>query len=160
MIDYVPTINSTKNPSWTGRNKTIASYVTDNTNIIDLGCGSKDLLNYIKPSTYLGIDYNQPLADLEINFNEDFQLPSGNWDYLVSSGLLEYLFDLELFFSKIKQNSKHYIFTYWEIAHKAKAIKNPKVQHIDVVKDLISQNFIVTKTTKYREHIIFVCIDK
>lgn len=160
MIDYVPTQSSTHKPEWSGRNKKLSTFIEDNTSVLDLGCGSKNLLNYINPKTYVGVDYNQPACDIEINFNLDFDLPKGNWNYIVSSGLLEYLFDLDYFFCKIKNNADYYIFTFWKDAYKSTSIENPHLQSVDQVTNIINNNFFVVKKDSFKKHLIFVCKDK
>ena len=160
MTDYVPTQSSTQTPTWTGRNKKISSFIEHNKNVLDLGCGSKDLLNYITPKNYIGVDYNQPLADIQINLNKDFTIPTGTWDYIISSGVLEYLSDLTHFFSKIKNNSNNYIFTFWKDADKSTSIKNPHLYSVDKVISSINDNFSVIKTDSFKRHLIFICKDK
>ena len=160
MTDYVPTQSSTQNPTWTGRNKKISSFIKPNKNVLDLGCGSKDLLNYITPKKYVGVDYNQPLADIQINFNKGFTIPTGSWDYIVASGLLEYLFDVNYFFSKIKNNSNNYIFTFWKDAHNSTSIVNPHLHSTSQVTSIINSNFVVTETDVFKKHLIFICKDK
>jgi SAM-dependent methyltransferase len=160
MIDYVPTLSTTLNPRWSKRNERISKFIKDDSSILDLGCGSKDLLRYTSPKDYTGIDYKQPLADYEINFNTDFELPKGSWNYIVASGLLEYLFDIDNFFSKVKNKSDSYIFTFWRDAHLAESIKNPKLHSVDQVVNIINNNFSVIKTDEFKKHIIFICKDK
>lgn len=160
MTNYIPTLGPTLNPRWSGRNKKISKFIKNDSTVLDLGCGSKDLLRYISPKQYTGIDYNQPLADIEINFNSEFTLPDGMWDYIITSGLLEYLFDIDDFFSRIKKKSSNYIFTFWKEAHLAVSIKNPKLHSVDQVISIINNSFSVIKTDEYNKHIIFICTDK
>ena len=116
MTQFYSTVGPTLNPTWTKRNKKIGSYIPNRSKVLDLGCGSKDLLEYINPKEYIGVDYQQPIADLNINLNDTFECPrpnKGKWSHIVCSGVLEYLIDIDLFFKTIKGNSKCYIFTTW-----------------------------------------------
>lgn len=160
MTNFIPTQSSTLNPKWTGRNKQISKFIENNTNVLDLGCGSKDLLNYLRPKKYVGVDYKQPLCDIEINLNTNFVLPDGPWDYLVASGVLEYLDNLENFFSKINSSSEKYIFTFWKLAHKSESIKNKNLQSLEYTEKLIEKYFDIIDTDKFRNHVIFICKNK
>lgn len=162
MTEFHSTVGPTESPTWTKRNKKIASLLTSRPKVLDLGCGSKDLLNYIQPKEYLGVDYQQPLADVNINFNDSFKCPKpnkGKWSYIVCSGLLEYLIDLNLFFNTIQHNSKSYVFTYWLDAQTSTTNANKNMLSISKVLDLINQNFQIQKVDNFRRHLIFVCKD-
>jgi SAM-dependent methyltransferase len=158
---YIPTPSSTLSPKWTKRNKRIADEIPEQMSILDLGCGSKDLLNYLNnPKKYIGIDYNQPLADIQINFNNEFVLPKGEWNYIVCSGLLEYLLDLDYFFKQIKFCSKFYIFTFFTTYSKRSRLNNPnEIESITEFEGKLSSYFEITKVAKIKEHNIYVCKD-
>jgi hypothetical protein len=102
------------NPYWRKRNEKIANeLMVPNKSVLDLGCGAKNLLNYYTPSTYLGVDGGAKEADIIIDLDTDFNLP-GEWDYVVNSGILEYLFDVDVYLKKIKHLGNEYIFTWWQ----------------------------------------------
>lgn len=155
---YVPTPSSTINPSWTDRNKIIASNILPNSNILDLGCGHKDLLNYITPKTYLGIDYND-VADLSINFNLDFTLPDENWDYIVCSGLLEYLNDIPKFLLTIKHHAKRYIISYWSKNSELRSPNNLPEFTMMNFEEEINRNFQILSKLNWKKHTIFILED-
>ena len=100
-----------KNPHWSDRNKIIASMMEPNKSVIDLGCGAKILLNYYNPSKYLGVD-GISSADLVVDLDSDFILPKG-WDYVVNSGILEFVIRPDLYLEKIKTIGREYIFSWW-----------------------------------------------
>jgi hypothetical protein len=98
-------------PHWEDRNKIIAEMMVPNSRVIDLGCGSKNLLKFYKPSEYLGID-GIPSADIVLDLNSNFKL-SGGWEYAVNSGILEFVIRPDLYLEKIKNISNEYFFSWW-----------------------------------------------
>ena len=157
MTDYVTTPQSTSNPSWRQRNRAIAKIfkISKKDSILDLGCGSKDLLNYCKPKKYIGIDYND-IADIKINFNNEFTIPKYNWDFIVCSGLIEYLNNASYFLDQIKNNSETYVITYkFKLTH----IENEnKLTHAQF-KEVLIKHFEITKTIDLKTNSIFICKD-
>jgi hypothetical protein len=98
-------------PHWEHRNKLISEMMLPNKSVIDLGCGAKNLLKFYQPGNYLGVD-GIPSADLQIDLNSDFELPTG-WDYAVNSGILEFVIRPDLYLKKINKISKEYFFSWW-----------------------------------------------
>jgi hypothetical protein len=99
-------------PYWAGRNKLIADeFLQPNKSILDLGCGSKNLLKFYSPIKYLGVD-GIGEADIIVDLNSNFILPSG-WDYAVNSGILEYLNNIEKYFVNIRGLATEFVFTWW-----------------------------------------------
>lgn len=158
-MSYVATPGPTFNPSWTDRNKVIGSQILSNTNVLDLGCGHKDLLKYITPKKYIGLDHND-VADVFVNFNLDFNLPDGPWDYIVCSGLLEYLTEVPSFVEKIKNHSKQYIITYWGKNHKLRGPNNLPEFSVKDFEILVNKHFKVVTHQVWKNHYIFVLEDK
>ena len=103
--------NAMINPHWEYRNYVISSMMDTNRSVIDMGCGSKNLLKYYNPSKYLGID-GIPYADVVVDLNSNFDLP-GNWDYVVNSGILEFVERPDLYLEKIKKLGNQYFFSWW-----------------------------------------------
>ena len=99
------------NPHWEDRNKIIAEMMVPNRRVIDMGCGAKNLLKFYKPSEYLGVD-GIPSADMIVDLNSNFTI-SGDWDYAVNSGILEFVVRPDLYLEKIKNLSSEYIFSWW-----------------------------------------------
>lgn len=98
---------------WSNRNSEIASLLKDSKTVLDLGCGYKNLLEHYTPSKYLGVDWFD-YADITLNLNEDFhlQIPNG-WDYVISSGVMEYLDSIDDYLKKVNGLGETYIFTWW-----------------------------------------------
>jgi len=100
-------------PSWTGRNKLIAEqWLEPNKTLLDLGCGNKDILKYYTPTKYLGVD-GVSTADVVLDLDGELDLPKG-WDYVLNSGILEYIDNLDSYFIKIKPLGSKFIFTWWQ----------------------------------------------
>lgn len=100
---------------WRQRNKLIANkFLQPNKSVLDLGCGAKTFLWYYKPSRYFGVD-GMPLqeVDLVIDLDTDFQehIESG-WDYVLNSGILEFVTNPKKYLLRQKGLGKEYIFTY------------------------------------------------
>jgi hypothetical protein len=98
-------------PPWENRNRIISEMMIPYKNVVDLGCGSKNLLKFYTPKLYLGVD-GIPSADMVVDLNGDFKIPN-NWDYAVNSGILEFVTRPDLYLEKIKDISKEYIFSWW-----------------------------------------------
>lgn len=156
---YAKTPKSTKNPPWSGRNLEISKRIKENSNVLDLGCGSKDLLNYITPNVYLGVDYDNS-ADLTINFNNSFEMPVGKWDYIVCSGLLEYLADIDKFLETVSTVPSTYIFSYWDKNETLRLPNNLPSYSVKNFTDTINEKFKVIESFSWNSHTIYICKQK
>lgn len=130
-------IEHLSNPHWQYRNKMIAEMMRPNSTVLDLGCGAKNLLKFYKPSKYLGVD-GVATADLVLDLNTDFQLPSG-WDYAVNSGILEFVVRPDLYLEKIKGISNEYFFSWWRGSGWGRL-------QFDDIEQLISKNYTIIET--------------
>jgi hypothetical protein len=160
MTNYIPTPASTLNPGWTGRNEALAKFIHNGSSILDLGCGSRDILRYVTTSAYCGIDYfDNEFADIQLDLNTDFNLPEGKWDYILCSGLLEYLEDVSHFFFRIKHKANSYVFTYWQNATaQGSGIVNERApKNVVDFEEILSEHFIIEKQDCWKSHNIYVC---
>lgn len=160
MNNFIQTKKETLSPGWTERNQKIASLISQNSKILDLGCGEKDLLNYVSPSKYIGIDYQSNSADIRLNFNNSFVLPKDEWDYIVCSGLIEYISDIHLFFESIKNNSRLYVFTFWTKNESIREKNGLLGVSINEFKEILNKNYSIIEATSWKSHEIYVCQDK
>jgi len=99
------------NSNWTKRTILVSQLMIENKDILDLGCGKKEILKYYKSKSYIGVDIRED-ADLIINLKDNFIIP-GTYDYVLCCGILEYIDDIELFFKKIMFLGKEFIITWW-----------------------------------------------
>ena len=82
------------NPHWDGRNKIIANLVPPGSSVLDLGCGPQTLRRHLDPScTYQPCDVVQSTPDVILcDFNSGiFPRVSKSYDYVICSGVLEYI---------------------------------------------------------------------
>jgi len=105
-------------------------FIPQNSNVIEIGCGSGELLNSVTPSYGMGIDYSenmigtarQKFPDLNFIQNDIENLTiTGKFDYIILSDLLTSLWDVQKAFAEIKKlchkNTKIVISSYnalWE----------------------------------------------
>jgi len=80
-------------PAWDGRNALIASLVPRGSAVLDLGCGSQTLKNHLDaPSRYVPCDLIPRPGVIEIDLDRNvWPDVDGAFDYVVMSGVLEYL---------------------------------------------------------------------
>lgn len=138
-----------KNPGqgWDKRNQRIGNLLEDNKTVLDLGCGYKNLLKHYTPSKYLGVDWFD-YADIKLDLNQDFdsQIPKG-WDYVVSSGVMEYLDSIDDYLKKVNGLGETYIFTWWTKSNR---------YSYDEVKDYIKKYYkIISENDSVQR--IYVC---
>jgi SAM-dependent methyltransferase len=140
-----------KNPHWTLRNKKIAENLEPNKTILDLGCGAKDLLKYYQSTKYLGVDII-PGSDLCIDLNNDFHI-EGEWNYVISSGILEYLDNPEKFIKKIKFLGNKFIFTWYQ----GEGFGRPSNE---IIRNIIKEDYIIQKEINWGSQKIFICYNQ
>ncbi|WP_425359356.1 hypothetical protein [Cohaesibacter haloalkalitolerans] len=84
--------------------------------IMDLGAGNQKLRKYIPDNCdYVPVDCTDKLANtFVVDFNDEFRLPEGKFDVIVSLGFVEYLVDLDDFMDKLSTHSDgtFFLFTY------------------------------------------------
>jgi SAM-dependent methyltransferase len=136
------------NPHWTLRNKTIAELLVPNKTILDLGCGTKDFLKYYNPLKYLGVDI-VPYADIVVNLNNDLILEEG-WDYVINSGILEYIDDPECYIKKIKTLGNQFIFTWYQ----GQGLGRPSN---DIIKTIIEKDYKILLELNWGSQKIYKC---
>ena len=95
-------------PAWTERNLWIKQYIPNSSSIIDWGCGNKDILRYITPKKYLGVDQTE-FADIKANFNDQIPKIEEKFDLGLVLGVLEYLNNPKQFLTEIKPTADTFI---------------------------------------------------
>jgi hypothetical protein len=95
-----------KNP-WSNRWAFVKDYIPNNTSIVDFGCGNKELLDYLTPTRYLGVD-RLPNADLVADLDEPFFL-NDKFDVALLLGVLEYVNDPEYTLTNIVPTANCFI---------------------------------------------------
>lgn len=111
--------------------KILKSKVRPNSSVLDVGCGSGDLLNCLNPKVGVGIDLSEGMLKIarkrlkSKNFifykgaAESFELPQKlNFDYILLVDVLEHVKDIEKTVKNIKRYcSKNTVFYIWVTNH-------------------------------------------
>lgn len=102
-------------PSWDGRNMLIADHVAPNSSVLDVGAGAMTLKSYLPAGcTYQPVDVVLGCTDtLLANFNtRSIPVIPARYDYVVCSGVLEYIVDVDYFLNIVKQWGERIILSY------------------------------------------------
>lgn len=79
--------------------------------VLEIGCGTGHLLNAVQPARGVGIDFSHEMVSLAheqfpqydfIVMDAEVSLPEGSFDYIIISGLVGELSDIQKFFKKLK----------------------------------------------------------
>lgn len=102
-------------PSWDERNRIIASFIPAAVSVLDLGSGAQTLRQHLHASCqYQPCDIVQSSPDvIRCDFNSGvYPVLEKAYDYVVCSGVIEYLHDPESFLSHIRNYGRNIIITY------------------------------------------------
>jgi SAM-dependent methyltransferase len=110
-------------PQWRSRNRTYHRLIesvcrfsiSPGARVLEIGCGSGDLLAALKPSLGVGVDISSAMIEIarsrhpELQFvvaaGEDLELGTASFDYIVLSDLLPYVEDLVALFERLARYS-------------------------------------------------------
>ena len=97
---------------------------------------------------------DMPEVDKKLDLNTDYQneLPN-NWDYAVNSGILEYVYNIELYLDRQKSLAKEYIFTWFPDKLQGK-------QGHEWIVPIIEKNYSITQTIPWGIQKIYKCLPK
>ncbi len=118
-IDYFNTL-APKRLKWKKRNsfyhklleRYFSFYIPPDSKVLEIGCGTGELLNYIKPKEGLGIDFSENMIQIakqkfpNLNFSADDienLNVSEKYDYIIISDLLTSLWDIQKSFAELKK---------------------------------------------------------
>lgn len=108
--------NVHENPHWDARNVYIASLIPDRSSVLDLGAGAQTLRGHLKPGCrYQPCDLVRSSPDVILcDFNRRAfpNLAGELFDYVVCSGVLEYIRQPEEFIAHIRHYGRRLIVTY------------------------------------------------
>lgn len=113
-------------PSWDERNRIVASFIPAGVAVLDLGSGAQTLRQHLRASCqYQPCDIIQSSPDvIRCDFNSGiYPVVGKGYDYVVCSGVIEYLHDPQTFLSNIRNYGRNIIITY-----------NPKLPGVSVLK--------------------------
>jgi len=104
-----------KEPLWDERNRIIATFIPEASSVVDLGAGAQTLKRYLKSGCeYQPCDIVKSSPDMIVcDFNSGiYPSLSRRYDYVVCSGVFEYIRRPSEFLSSIRQYGKRVILSY------------------------------------------------
>jgi hypothetical protein len=102
-------------PHWDERNIVIANLIPDGVSVLDLGSGAQTLRRHLKPGCqYQPCDVIQSSPDvIHCDFNSGiYPVLKTRYDYVICSGVFEYMRDPARFVSEVPKYGKKTIFTF------------------------------------------------
>lgn len=140
-----------KNP-WSDRWEFVKHYLPNGVSVIDFGCGNKEVLDYITPSVYLGVD-QLGTADLVADLNSPLEL-TGHYDVALLLGVLEYVADPDLTLSYISHYADTFVVVSLAVKKKQEWAQAFTQQSID---QLLSRHFAYVEHHQHGRYILSVC---
>nr|WP_321524042.1 methyltransferase domain-containing protein [uncultured Cohaesibacter sp.] len=136
----------TEQPTWENRASIFSHFIRPRDRVMDLGAGNQKLRKYIPSNCdYVPVDCTDKLDNtFVVDFNNEFKLPDGKFDVIVSLGFVEYMVDLDDFMEKLSTHSEgtYFLFTYSyfkDKVGKGKFNKLNKLRSFDEVQDKFSK---------------------
>jgi hypothetical protein len=124
-------------PSWDDRNRRVAALIPDGSRVIDIGAGAQTLKTYLGGKCrYQPCDLVKSSSDcLLCDFNKNlYPEVAGTYDYVVISGVLEYVKEPRVFLSNTLRYGEATILTYspWDgtFASKLRRISAGWINHL------------------------------
>ena len=140
-----------KNP-WSDRWTFVKNYIPNNISIVDFGCGNREVLDYVKPLKYLGIDRSAE-ADVVADLNQPLHLDD-HYDLGLLLGVLEYLLDP----AETLNNIRNYADSFVVVTLAAK--KKPEWQQAftdSSIDQLLRKFFSSVEHHRHGRYILSVC---
>ena len=113
-------------------------------------------MRYISPPRYLGIDQN-PVADIQANFNESIPVIDTKYDVGLVLGVLEYLNDPQTFLKTIKPTADQFIILCFVNRRRKPEWTNAFTS--DEVKQMLSFFWKNISYETYRNYLLAICSD-
>jgi hypothetical protein len=108
-------VSQNPNPHWDWRNEIIAERVPDGSSVLDLGCGPQTLRRHLKKGCkYQPCDIIKSTPDVIFcDFNNGvYPEPGEMYDYVISSGVFEYIRQPREFLKRIMALGREIILSY------------------------------------------------
>lgn len=101
-------------PQWDDRVRLMASRIPAGAAVIDVGAGTQQLRSELpEGSTYIPVDLVARTPDTVVcDFNEDAVYPDLAADWVVASGVIEYLHDVPLFLKWVSASAPQAVVSY------------------------------------------------
>jgi len=154
--------------SYTERIKLIAKYIKENTTVLDVGCGQKELKDFLPAKCkYTGIDiiktFNADREVIKCDLNEKQPKFNNVFDYITCSGIVEYIEDVEKFIKYLSTIGKNVIISYackenYNINLQEKYLWKNRFTRSEFIKLLEKYGFKVNhEEVVYGKQKIFIC---
>ncbi|MEO0581589.1 MAG: methyltransferase domain-containing protein [Bacteroidota bacterium] len=157
---------SSLNENWDNRTKILASFISENSKVIEFGAGRLVLKNFIPESCeYTPSDIvDRGEGTIVLDLNTSPLLEFENYDYAVFSGVLEYVNDIPLLIRHLSKYMNSIILSY------AVTDNHPKSRELhgwvnsysesEIVSILNQNDYHVTERTTWGKQVIFVVESK
>ena len=140
-----------KNP-WSDRWDFVKNYIPDKVSIVDFGCGNREVLDYIVPQMYLGID-RCDTADLVADLDQPLSLDK-KFDLALLLGVLEYVKDPEFTLSNIVSTADCFVVLSLPVKQKREWLRAFTEQTID---QLLNKFFTSVQHHRHGRYILSIC---
>jgi len=110
---------------WRGIHSSVAEYVPNDSTVLDLGCGDKEILNSISPSSYYGIDLYEG-ADRQYDLDGELLTDLGSYDIGLMVESLNFITDPGRLLNHYKQFATTWIITTRPMHPKSPSIKESR----------------------------------
>ncbi len=98
--------NSELFENWNERTKILADYIKPNAKIIEFGAGNMFIKEYLKPILYAPTDIVKRFDETTVcDLNKPIEIDIKKYNTAVFSGVLEYVYDMDMVFDQLNKNS-------------------------------------------------------
>jgi len=140
-----------KNP-WSDRWGFVKTYIPNNVSVVDFGCGNQEVLDYISPSSYVGID-RVDTADIVADLDQPLALDK-KFDVALLLGVLEYVQDPEFTLGNIADSADCFVILSLPVKKKPEWTRAFTEQTID---QLLNKFFGSVRHYHHGRYILSVC---
>ncbi|AWK02985.1 hypothetical protein HYN56_01640 [Flavobacterium crocinum] len=151
---------------WNERTQILGNYIYPQAHIIEFGAGNMFLKKYLKNySKYTPSDIIKRFEETVVcDLNEPFNIDLSNYNTVVFSGVLEYVYDIDKIFGQLNSNIKQIVLSYCcsDIV-KLSREKNgwlSDYSHSQLVAIFEKYGYIIQDYREWREQSIFNLIKK
>lgn len=151
-------------PAWDERTALMAAMVAPNSSVLEFGSGREQLARFLPPGCqYQPADIVARSArTLVVDLNGELpQLPKPTYDYIVFSGVIEYIHDLPRLFAFTRMHGRHVILSYAatdELESIPTRMENGWVHHFTqaaIEQMLRDAGFTIGEKKRWREQTIY-----
>lgn len=102
--------NSELHSNWNARTEILASFISENAKVIEFGAGNMHMKTIINPENYTPSDIVKRFDETIVcDLNQDIQINLKPYHTAVFSGVLEYVYNIDLVFAQLEKNKVNQI---------------------------------------------------